>query len=96
MKTKERQVKDLTAELSTKTTQLEQVSKELEAVRLRAVRGGVETERWQTDLNSVRATNRFLAQQTNELRLRLTTSEAELSATQKRLIAALKTKGEPH
>nr|CDS16575.1 Ribosome binding protein 1 [Echinococcus granulosus] len=94
MKTRERQVNDLTAELTTKTTQLEQVNKELEAVRLRVVRGGVETERWQTDLNSVRTTNRFLAQQTNELRLRLTTTEAQLIDAQKRIVSLLKSKSD--
>ncbi|VDM18014.1 unnamed protein product [Hydatigera taeniaeformis] len=94
IKTKERQVSDLTAELTTKTTQLEQANKELEAVRLRVVRGGVETERWQTDLNSVRTTNRFLAQQTNELRLRLTTTEAQLSDAQKRIVSLLKSGGD--
>ncbi|KAL5962735.1 hypothetical protein TSMEX_009513, partial [Taenia solium] len=92
MKTKERQVNDLTAELTAKATQLEQVNKELEAVRLRVVRGGVETERWQTDLNSVRTTNRFLAQQTNELRLRLTTTDAQLIEAQKRIVSLLKSK----
>ncbi|VDD74005.1 unnamed protein product [Mesocestoides corti] len=93
MKTKERQVNDLSAELATKTSQLEQANKELEAVRLRVVRGGVETERWQTDLNSVRTTNRFLAQQTNELRERLSSTEAQLAAAQKLLVAAKEKEG---
>lgn len=92
MKAKERQVADLTTELTSKATQLEQTNKELEAVRLRAVRGGVETERWQMDLNSVRTSNRLLAQQTNELRLRLTDTEGQLASAQRRLISVLKDK----
>ncbi len=88
MKTKERQVNDLTAELTSKTSQLEYANKELETVRCRVVRGGVETERWQTDLNSVRTTNRFLARQTNELRERLASTESQLTTAQKLLIAA--------
>lgn len=87
MKTKERQVNDLSAELASKITQLEFVDKELETVRLRVVRGGVETERWQTDLNSVRTTNRFLARQTNELRDRLANTESQLVTAQKLLVA---------
>lgn len=75
----------MTTELTNKTSQLEQTIKELESVRLRAIRGGVETERWQMDLNSVRTSNRFLSQQTNELRLRLTTTEEQLNEARKNL-----------
>nr|CDS29080.2 Ribosome binding protein 1 [Hymenolepis microstoma] len=85
VKAKERQIADLSTELANKTSQLELSNKELESVRLRAIRGGVETERWEMDLNSVRTSNRFLSQQTNELRLRLTTTEEQLKEAQKRL-----------
>ncbi|VUZ55225.1 unnamed protein product [Hymenolepis diminuta] len=92
IKAKERQVVDLTTELTNKSSQLEQTIKELESVRLRAIRGGVETERWQMDLNSVRTSNRFLSQQTNELRLRLTTTEEQLNEARKNL-SVLKNRG---
>lgn len=85
VKAKERQIADLSTEVANKTSQLELTNKELESVRLRAIRGGVETERWEMDLNSVRTSNRFLSQQTNELRLRLTTTEEQLKEAQKRL-----------
>lgn len=87
MKSKDRQLADLTNELANKSSQLDQTNKELESVRLRAIRGGFETERWEMDLKSVRTSNRFLSQQMNELRLRLTATEEQLSEAQKKLCA---------
>lgn len=87
MKTKERAIADLSIELSSKIGQLEYANKELESVRCRVVRGGSETERWQTDLNGVRTTNRFLSSQTDELRSKLADTEEQLSSLQLQVIA---------
>ncbi|BHF58112.1 hypothetical protein SprV_0100106100 [Sparganum proliferum] len=87
MKTKERTVTDLSTELSSKISQLEYANKELESVRCRVVRGGSETERWQTDINSVRTTNRFLSAQANELRLKLAVSEKRVDDLQKQILS---------
>ncbi|KAL7061483.1 hypothetical protein AAHC03_01710 [Spirometra sp. Aus1] len=89
MKTKERTVTDLSTELSSKISQLEYANKELESVRCRVVRGGSETERWQTDINSVRTTNRFLSAQANELRLKLAGSEKRVEDLQKQILSKL-------
>ncbi|VDN22577.1 unnamed protein product [Dibothriocephalus latus] len=89
VKTKERAVADLSTELSSKISQLEYANKELESVRCRVVRGGSETERWQTDINSVRTTNRFLSAQANELRLKLEGSEKRVDHLQKQLMSKL-------
>uniref|UniRef100_A0A0X3PUT0 Uncharacterized protein n=1 Tax=Schistocephalus solidus TaxID=70667 RepID=A0A0X3PUT0_SCHSO len=89
VKTKERAVAELSTELSSKISQLEYANKELESVRCRVVRGGSETERWQTDINSVRTTNRFLSAQANELRLKLAGSEKRVENLQKQLMSKL-------
>ncbi len=82
MKTKERTVTELSTELASKVGQLDYANKELESLRCRIIRVGAETERWQTDLNSVQTSNRFLSTEADELRLKLSAAEENVMRLQ--------------
>ncbi|CAH8501389.1 unnamed protein product [Heterobilharzia americana] len=89
-KTKERLCSELTTQLTTTRGQLESITKELESVRCRAVRGGAEVERWHSDLTSLQTTNKFLSSQLNDLRSKVIAKDRMIVELTKRCEDILK------
>ncbi|VDQ10113.1 unnamed protein product, partial [Trichobilharzia regenti] len=83
-KTKERLCVELTNQLAAIRGQLEGTTKELESVRCRAVRGGAEVERWNSDLISLQTTNKFLSSQLNDSRNKMISKDRLIAELTKR------------